>query len=122
MAISVIAFVKDHPVLDIYENGCLVYNSNDATKVVFIDFDIVDMWKPERDGGNDKIIFIFNDGSKLPISTFHANKIYKILDSLQHEKLERVVKARKSEALIATNPIENIKNIFKKKEKKNDED
>jgi len=122
MAASVLFFVKDHSVLDIYENGCLVYNPSDSNKVVFIDFDLIDMWKPERNGGNDRIIFIFEDGSKLPVSTFYASKAFKVLNELQHEKLERVVKARNSKPLIASNPIENIQNLFKKKEKNNDEE
>lgn len=122
MAICVLTLVKDHPVLDIYQDGVLVYNSSDAKKVVFINYDMIDMWKPERDGGNDKILFIFEDGSKLPVYTFHASSAFKALDKIQHDKLERVVKARNSKPLVASNPIKNIQELVNKLSKKKSED
>lgn len=109
MAFLVYKFVKDRKVCDIYESGCLIYNSSDQNLVYFIDYNNIKEWEVSHDNGHDSIIFTFNDGNRTLFDTFQVNAAYAALDSVIHDKEKRVVQAKKNKEMHFE-----IRNPFKK--------
>lgn len=117
-AFVVIRYVEDRKVMDVYQDGALIYNGADQSLAFWLDFNSVTEWRVDRGNGQDKIIFIFADGSKLPVISFNISKAYYALDKVIHDKEERVIQHEKNKQMKWANPVDTLKNlgnIFTKK-------
>lgn len=115
MAFVVFVYVEDKKVADIYEDGCLIYNSKDQSLGCFVAFKDIKEWEVSRESGHDSIIFTFNDGNRTFFDTFQANKAFDALNSVIHDKEKRVIQAKKNKEMHfeLRNPLD----WFKKKKK-----
>lgn len=112
-AFLVIRYVQDKKVMDIYKDGAVIYNSKDQSLAFWLDFAQVSEWRVDRGNGQDAIIFIFSDGSKLPVVSFNISKAYYSLDKVLHDKEERVIQAEKNKQMKWANPVDTLRNLGK---------
>ena len=116
MAVLVYVFVKDKKVADIYDDGCLIYHTDDQNLGYFIKYDDISEWEVSHEYGRDSIIFTLKNGNRAYFDTFQANKAYDVLDEAIHDKEKRVVQAKRNKDIGFKFP-----NPFKKWSKKKDE-
>jgi len=116
MAIFVLYKVKDFKVLDIFDNGVLIYGDKDNKTGLFINYDDLKQWGINHDNGHDTIEFILNNDEKIIKDTFEANRAYRVLYQLLREKEAKYIRAQKNKELNFNIPdaLNNIKNQYKK--------
>ena len=117
MSFIVFKFVKDYKVLDIFDNGVLLYDIDNNNKEDFINFDDIEMWTVKHENGHDTIEFTLKDGELIIKDSFEADRAYRLLYNLLKEKEERYIQAQKNKELDFNIPkaLNNIKNKFNKK-------
>ncbi len=109
-----IVCVKDRTVMDIYDQGVLLYDSEDRTKAYFIDYADVERWTAKKDSGaNEAIYFKLNDGTEVYKNTFQSARAFRQLNLLIGDKEELAIKSKNWQVSIK-NPF---KDWFKKKDK-----
>ncbi len=112
--IVTIICVKDRTVMDIYDQGVLLYDSDDNSKAYFIDYDDVQRWTAKKNNGaNEAIYFKLNDGTEIYKNTFQSSKAFRQLNLLIGDKEELAIKSKNLQVSIK-NPF---KDWFKKKDK-----
>lgn len=114
IALFVFFFVEDKKTIDVYENGCLIYNSKDSTLAYFINFNDIEEWDVSHEGGHDTIEFTLLDKNKAIVDTFQTTKIYNALEKIIPEKSHMAIQAKKNKELNIS-PIDALKNLVKKK-------
>ncbi|MBQ9424853.1 MAG: hypothetical protein IJU42_02810 [Erysipelotrichaceae bacterium] len=119
MALAVMKLVKDFKVMDIFDKGIIVYGDREAKTACFVSFDEIESWLVSHDSGHDTVDLKLKDGSRIIKDTFEADGAYKALYSLIREKDEKYIKAVKDrqKPLSIPDALNNIRNIFFKKEK-----
>lgn len=121
MSFIVFRFVKDYKVIDIFDEGVLIYNSENENEGMFIEFDDIQKWAINHQNGHDTIEFTLNNGKKIIKDSFEVDRAYRLLYNLIKEKEERYIQAQKNKELQFNIPdaLNNIKkNLTNKKEKK----
>ena len=114
MALFVYFFVNDKKTIDVYEKGCVIYNSKDQNLAYYLDFADVEEWDVSHEGGHDTIEFTLLDRNKAVVDTFQTTKIYNALDKLIPEKNHLAIQAKKNKELNIS-PLDALKNLTKKK-------
>lgn len=114
MAAFVLIYVKDKKTIDVYEKGCIIYNSKDSTLAYYLDFELVEEWDVLHDSGHDTIEFTLTDKNKAIVDTFQSNKVYSALDKAIPDKSHIAVLERKNKELNVS-PIDALRNLVKKK-------
>ena len=106
MAVIVLKLVEDHKVIDVFDEGVMIYENDLAC---FIDYDDIKMWTVKHDNGHDTIEFHLNDGTYIIKDSFQANKAYKVLNIYVKEKEEKYIRAMKDRE----NPL-SIPDVYRK--------
>ena len=114
IALFVFFFVEDKKTIDVYESGCLIYNSKDSTLAYFINFNDIEEWDVSHEGGHDTIEFTLLDRNKAIVDTFQTTKIYNALEKIVPEKSHMAIQAKRNKELNIS-PIDALKNLVKKK-------
>ncbi len=96
MALAVLFLIPEHKVLDIYDEGMIVYNSKNSEQAFWLDYEDVASWKIEHTDGHDFLEFVLADGSKTGVDTFQVDSAYKVLDKYMHDKEYHVIQAKKN--------------------------
>ena len=119
MAFAVLKLVKDYKVMDIFDEGVMVYGDHDAKLAYFFTFDEMKSWLVNHEDGHDTIEFKLNDGTYIVKDTFEAEKAYRALYSLVKEKDEKYLNALKDreKPLSIPDAMNNIRSSFKKQNK-----
>ncbi|MBQ6560483.1 MAG: hypothetical protein IJL85_06610 [Erysipelotrichaceae bacterium] len=117
MSALVLFYVKDFKVLDIFDQGVMIYGDKEAKLACFIPFEDIRMWTVKRDNGHDTAEFTLQDGSKIIKDSFEVDKAYRTLYGLIKEKEEKYMKAQEARKnqLSIPDALENIRNRFFKK-------
>ena len=117
MSALVLFLVKDYKVLDIFDQGVLIYGDKEAKLACFIPFEDIKMWTVKRDNGHDTAEFTLQDDSVIIKDSFEVDKAYRTLYGLIKEKEEKYMKAQKAreDQLSIPAAMENIRNRFFKK-------
>lgn len=116
MPLLVIFLVKDKKTMDVYENGCLIFNPSNSELAYFINFDDIEEWDVLHESGHDTVEFVFPDKNRAVVDTFQTNKIYNALDKVCRQKNHVQVQERKNKEL-NLNPIDAFRNIVNRKKK-----
>lgn len=114
--ILVISLVKDKKTIDVYEKGCVIYNSKDQSLAYYLDFENIEEWDVTHESGHDTIIFTLLDGNRALVDTFQTDKIYAALNKIIPDKSHIAVLERKNKEVNAS-PIDALKNLMAKKKK-----
>lgn len=114
MALVVFFFVNDKKTIDVYETGCLIYNSKDSTLAYFINYEDVKEWDVCHEGGHDTIEFTLIDGNKAIVDTFQASKIFNALDKVIHDKNRIAIQAKKNKEFNISAP-DALRNLLNRK-------
>ena len=117
MAFAVYKLVRDYKVMDIFDKGIMFYGDEEAKSACFISFDEIESWLVSHENGHDTVEIKLNSGERIIKDTFEADKAYRALSSLLHEKDEKYLKALKDreKALSIPDAMKNIRDSFKKK-------
>ncbi len=117
MSVMVLFLVKDYKVLDIFDQGIMIYGDKEARTACFIPFDDIKTWTVKRDNGHDTAEFTLQDGSVIIKDSFEVDKAYRTLYGLIKEKEEKYIKMQKDREnqLSIPDAMENIRNRFFKK-------
>ncbi len=107
--------VKDYKVMDIYENGVLIYDLENTSLVYFLPFDQISKWTVKRENGaNDAVYFQLTSQAEIYKNTFQSAKAFRCLNSLIGEKEEMAIKSKEY-----GNKVDiSFKNLFKRKKDK----
>lgn len=116
MTLLVLFLVKDKKTIDVYENGCLIFNSSNSELAYFINFDDIEEWDVLHESGHDTVEFTFYDKDRAVVDTFQTTKVYNALDKVCRQKNHVQVQERKNKEL-NINPIDALKNIVNRKKK-----
>ncbi len=117
MGAAVLKFVPDRKIIDIYQDGALIYRASDQKMGFFLKYDDIKMWKASREEGHDCIIFVLNSGYKLSVETFELNKAFEALMKVAGSKEERAIQHEKNKKMKWANPIDTIRNLINRKKK-----
>ncbi|MBO7698102.1 MAG: hypothetical protein J6S38_03580 [Erysipelotrichaceae bacterium] len=111
MALLVLRLVKDYKVMDIFDEGIMVYGDKENKTACFIPFSEIKMWSIRREDGHDAIMLELESGEKLFKDTFEVDKVYRTLYSLIREKEDKYIEAQKNKdrPLSIPDALENIK-------------
>ena len=119
IALAVLVFlkVKDFKVMDIFDQGIMFYGDRDAKYAYFLPFDDIVMWRMDREGGHDSIVFELENNQKIIKDTFEADRVYKALYPLIREKEYNYIKMEKAKETQLSIPeaFENIRKKYFKK-------
>ena len=117
MSLLVLKFVSDYKVIDIFDQGIMIYGDKEAKTARFIPFEDITVWEAKRDNGHDMLEFTLKDEQKIVLNTFEADKAYRTLYGLIKEKEEKYIKAMKDRehALSFPDALDNIRKRFFKK-------
>lgn len=111
MAIFVIKFVEDKKVIDIYQDGALIYKPDDNQYAYFLKYSDIVEWEVKDENGHDYISFKFADGYKMIVETFEITRVYNALDQVIHDKEARAIQHEKNKSIKWANPLDTIKNL-----------
>lgn len=114
IALFVMFFVKDKKTIDVYEKGCVIYNSKDQNLAYYLDFEDIEEWDITHESGHDTVIFTLLDGNRAVVDTFQTNKIYAALEKAVPKKSHIAVLEKKNKEMNAS-PIDALRNLVKKK-------
>ena len=114
MAAFVLIYVKDKKTIDVYEKGCIIFNSKDQTLAYYLSFEDIEEWDVLHESGHDTIEFTLLDKNKAIVDTFQSNKIYNALQKAVPEKSHIAVLERKNKELNVS-PVDALRNLFNKK-------
>lgn len=117
MSLAVVFLVKDYKVMDIYDEGVVVYADKNSSMGCFIKYDLVKEWGINREQGHDEITLTLLDNSRVSRNTFQASKIFKLLNTYMNEKESGYLK-RKKQRETEFNYQDAVDNIKKKLFKK----
>ena len=112
-ALFVYLCVKDKKTIDIYEKGCVIYNSTNSELAYYLDFDDVEEWDISHNSGHDTVEFTLKDKNRAIVDSFQTNKIYSALDKAIPEKNRIAVLAKKNKEM-KISPVDAIRNLLKK--------
>ena len=85
MAFLVVKFVEDYKVMDIFDQGILVYGDKENKTGCFIPFTEIKVWSIKREDGHDLVELELESGEKIGRDTFEADKAYRALLSYKRE-------------------------------------
>lgn len=114
MAGLVLYLVQDKKTIDVYEKGCVIYNSKDNSLAYYLDFENVKEWDVSHDNGHDTIVFKLIDDNKALVDTFESNKAYDALQKVIPDKNYLVMQAKRNKEM-NINPVDALKNIMNRK-------
>ena len=117
MSALVLFLVKDYKVMDIFDQGILIYGDKEAKLGCFIPFEDIKMWTVKRDNGHDTAEFTLQDDSRIIKDSFEVDVAYRTLYGLIKEKEEKYMKAQEARKnqLSIPDALENIRKHFFKK-------
>ena len=123
MACGVLFFVKDYKVMDIYDQGILVYEDYKEEKACFIGYDEIECWEVVHDGGYDSAKFQLYDGTVFFKNTFEVNKVFKTLNIIMKEKEAHYIRSKQQDDTVLSIPkaFDNIKKKRNAKKQENDD-
>ena len=95
----------------------MFYGDRDAKYAYFLPFDDIVMWRMDREGGHDSIVFELENNQKIIKDTFEADRVYKALYPLIREKEYNYIKMEKAKETQLSIPeaFENIRKKYFKK-------
>ncbi len=70
--------VKDHKVMDVYDDALILYDNQDETRVLRLTLDEIVEWNVNRDE-NYLITLKLKDGEQLGAQTFQVNEVHSLL-------------------------------------------
>ena len=119
MALGVMKLVRDYKVMDIFDKGIMFYGDRETKTACFVAFEEIESWLVSHENGHDTVEIKMKDGGRIIKDTFEADRAYKALYSLIRDKDEKYIKALKDreKPLSIPDALNNIRNIFLKKEK-----
>ncbi len=114
MALLVLKLVEDYKVLDIFDQGIMIYGDKENKTACFIPFTDLKVWSIKRENGHDLIEFELENGEKIGRETFEVDKAYRALIRLVREKEDKYIEAQKNKdrPLSIPNALENIKRLL----------
>ena len=123
MACAVLFYVKDYRVMDIYDQGLLVYEDDKGEKACFIGFDEIECWEVVHEGGYDSARFQLYDGTVFFKNTFEVNKVFKTLNIIIKEKEAHYIRSKQQNDSVLSIPqaLDNIKKKRNAKKQKDDD-
>lgn len=114
MAVLVIKLVEDYKVMDIFDQGILIYGDRENKTGCFIPFTDIKVWSIKREDGHDLVELELESGEKIGRETFEADKAYRSLYSLIREKEDKYIEAQKNKdrPLSIPDALENFKRLL----------
>ncbi len=113
-AVFVLLKIKDHKVLDIYQDGVLIYATGDETKGMFIKYDDLKEWTTKTaQGGSEAVYFLLSNGLQIYKDTFQASAAYRELIKLQENKESEHIRLEKMKGEPFS--FKKVVNFFKRK-------
>ena len=77
--------IKDHPVMDVYDDGLIFYNPTDISQGIRFGKEEVRYWSVNKDG-NYQIVLNLNDNNIHVAGTYQVGKATRLLKKLMSEK------------------------------------
>ena len=119
IALAVLVFfkVQDYKVMDIFDKGIMFYGDRDAKYACYLPLEEIEVWRMDREGGHDAVIFELKNGQKIVKDTFEANVVYKTLYPMIKEKEFNYIKMEKARQnqLSIPEAFDNIKKKYFRK-------
>jgi len=117
MSLLVLFVVKDHKVMDIFDQGIELYQKQKQDYAYFLPYEDIVMWKADRNSGHDTLEFHLKDGQCIMVDTFEADKAYRILYQHIKEKEEKYLQMEKNKETSLSIPqaFEKLKERMNKK-------
>jgi hypothetical protein len=113
-AVFVLWKIKDHKVLDIYQEGVLIYGTGDETKGLFVKYDDLKEWTTKSSqGGSEAVYFLLSNGIQIYKDTFQAAAAYRELIKLQETKESEHIRLEKMKGEPFS--LKKVTNFFKRK-------
>ena len=79
-------FIKDKPVMDVYDDSVIIYNLRDSSEAYQIYF--IDLKQWSVDASDNKVYFTLNDDTVIPVRTSRYLKAYNLLVKSVPDKSE----------------------------------
>ena len=99
IALFVLLKIKDRNVIDIYQEGVLIYGLEDNTKGMYVRYDDIVEWSAKSSqGGSECVYFVLTDGRHIYKDTFQAIIAYRQLNKLMPEKESEHIRLEKMKA------------------------
>lgn len=77
--------VKDHKVMDVYDDALILFDNHDETRVLRLTLDEIVEWNVNRDE-NYLITLKLKDGEQLGAQTFQVNEVHSLLKKVLPRK------------------------------------
>ena len=114
IAAFVMIYVKDKKTIDIYEKGCIIFNSSNSELAYWLSFEDVEEWDVLHESGHDTVEFTLLDKNKAIVDTFQSNKVFNALQKVIPEKSHIAVLEKKNKELNVS-PVDALKNLLNRK-------
>ena len=114
MAAGVYFLVEEKKTIDLYEDGCVIYNTKDQSLAYYLKYDDIAEWDIKKESGHDSVVFTLLDKKRAVVDTFQTNKIYRILEQVMPEKSYVKVQAERNKKA-NINPIDGLRNLINRK-------
>ena len=99
LALFVLLKIKDRKVLDIYQDGVLIYGLEDSSRGMYLRYGEVAEWSTKSaQGGSECVYFVLEDGRQIYKDTFQALTAYRQLIKLIPEKETEHIRLEKMRA------------------------
>ena len=96
LILSAIVFfcVKDHKVMDVYDDALVLYDHRDETRVLRLPLEEIQEWNVNRNNSY-LIALTLKDGEQLGAQTFNVNRVYNLLKKvLPAKSTEEIMQKR----------------------------
>ncbi|MBR0473386.1 MAG: hypothetical protein IJJ19_00130 [Erysipelotrichaceae bacterium] len=118
IALFVLLKVKDHKVMDIYDDAIVMYADDEGKTAAKISFDEIIEWTIQNNAsGVDAVMLKLKSGEVIYKNTFQVSKCYDTLMKFISERESRVIQMEKNRQK-EFNLKENVKKWFNKLRKK----
>ena len=99
LAAFVLFRVKDRKVIDIYQQGVLIYGMDDDSKGIYLNYDQISEWGAKSSqNGSECVFFVVEEGQRIYKDTFQAMAAYRELNKLIPEKESEHIRQEKLKA------------------------
>ena len=114
MSVVVLKMVNDYKVIDIFDEGVMVYGDEQSRSACFIGYDEIVEWNVTHENGHDTIYFDLGDDIKIYKDSFEADAAFRTLNQFMKEKESGYIRAQKAKEtpLSIPNALNNLRNKF----------
>lgn len=114
MALFVLFEVKERKVMDIFDQGIMLYGDHEAKMACFIGFDRIREWGVDHKNGHDTLEFDLDDGNVIYVDTFEADSAFRVLYGLIKEKEKSFLRNKEEKGLTVRDIFNGIKKRISK--------